>query len=137
MSSADHYHVNPEWEPIPWDATGPLVEEQRGGFCLRSLKLIIWTKVDWQNFPKSGIFGHDRDWFISHDIAYVATFDHEDLLLIQNIWFGFPDPPEWALASRPAGDSAATWAMWGHFPLLPSLWQVPDVDRSNPNESVG
>jgi hypothetical protein len=26
-----------------------------------------------------------------------------DIILIQNTWHGFPDPPEWGLASRPAG----------------------------------
>jgi hypothetical protein len=128
MSWSDHDKVNPAWEPIPWDAKGLIVEEQKAGFYLRSLKLIAWTKVDWNSFPECVIFGHDRDWFIRHDVAYVATFDNEDLILIRNTWFGFPDPPEWGLATRSAGDSAASWMMWGHFPVLPSIWEVPDVD---------
>jgi hypothetical protein len=51
--------------------------------------------------------------------------DGEDLLLIRNIWFGFPDPPEWGLASRPTGMSDADWKHWGHFPDIPEAWVLP------------
>lgn len=127
MSIYQRHEVFPEWEPIPWDAKGPGVDEQEKGFHVRSLKPIGWTKIDWRNFPQGGIFRHDRDWFSRNNIAYVATFGGEELLLIQRDWFGFPDPPEWALASRPAGHDLVKWTMWGSFPNLPVAWTVPDV----------
>ncbi len=132
MSIFKRDDVFPEWEPVPWDAKGPQVDEQERGFHQRALKLLVWTKIDWMNFPENGIFGRDRHWFVSHDIEYVTTFDGEDLILIRNIWFGFPDPPEWGLASRPAGDADASWQMWGHFPALPAAWLVPDARSSPP-----
>ena len=119
--------VFPEWEPIPWHEVGSQREEQERGFQKRALKPVAWKKVNWTAFPEAGIFGQTKDWFSRHEIAYVATFDAEDLVLIQNAFFGFPDPPEWGLASRPARNAAATWEMWGHFPELPAAWQVPDA----------
>jgi len=125
MSIYKRDEVFPEWEPIPRDAQGPQVDEQEKGFHQRALKPLIWTKVDWNDFPDEGIFGRDRDWFVSHDIAYATTFDEEDLILIENTYFGFPDPPEWGLASRPTGCIEAPWEWWGHFPNLPAAWAVP------------
>lgn len=127
MSNFKRNPVLPDWEPIPWDAQGCEVDEQEKGFRQRALKPVLWTKVDWKNFPANGIFGHDRNWFISHDIEYVATFDGEDLILIRNTWHDFPDPPEWGLASRPAGNAAAPWSVWGHFPTLPSAWVMAEA----------
>lgn len=119
--------VFPEWEPIPWNAHGPQVDEQESGFYARAQKPLTWKKVNWKNFPDRGIFGRDRDWFVRHDIAFVTTFDDEDLILVRNTWFGFPDPPEWGLGSRPKGSVQAHWTMWGHFPDLPSAWNVPEL----------
>jgi hypothetical protein len=130
MSIYKRDDVLPEWEPIPWQATGPQADEQEKGFHQRSLKPLAWTKVDWKNFPENGIFGHDRDWFSRHDIAYVTAFDDEDLILIQNTWFGFPNPPQWGLASRPAGNAEASWELWGHFRNLPADWMVPGAGKS-------
>ncbi|MBZ0171245.1 MAG: hypothetical protein K8E66_02595 [Phycisphaerales bacterium] len=118
--------VCPEWEPIPWDAKGPQIDEQEKGFHQRSLKPIVWAKLDWDAFPDEGIFGRDRKWFMEREIAYVTTFEGEDLILIEHDYSGFPDPPRWALASRPAG-SQAEWQVWGHFPKLPDAWAVPDT----------
>lgn len=125
MSIYKRDEVDPEWEPIPWNARGPQVDEQEKGFHERALKPLVWNKVDWKNFPEGAIFGRDRDWFVSHDIEFVTTFDDEDLILVRHTWFGFPDPPEWALGSRPAENTQARWTMWGHFPDLPSAWNVP------------
>jgi hypothetical protein len=122
MAIYQRHETNPQWEPFPWDAQGSQVVEQELGFHRRALKPLVWTKINWLNFPEEGIFGHDREWFSSHDIAYVATFDDEELVLIQNTWHGFPDPPEWRLASRSAGNAAARWQEWGHFPRLPEAW---------------
>jgi len=127
MSIDKRDEVFPEWEPIPWDAKGPQVDQQEVGFHQCAIKPLVWRKVDWKCFPENGIFGLDREWSASHDIEYVTTFDDEDLILIRNTWFGFPDPPEWGLASRLTGDAAAEWKRWGHFPDLPSAWLLPDA----------
>ncbi len=117
--------VSPEWEPAPWPMGQKAADEQELGFHERALKSIRWRAIPWDDFPTGGIFDRDKDWFASVDAAFFASIDGEDLILIQNIWFGFPDPPEWGLASRPGGQSAATWARWGHFPYLPEAWALP------------
>jgi hypothetical protein len=119
--------VFPEWEPSPWNAEGPQVDSQERGFHQRALKPLVWTEVSWNDFPEHGVFGKSRDWFSKHEIAYVTTFDGEDMILIQGTWFGFPDAPEWGLASRPAGRNDAGWEMWGHFTDLPAAWRLPGV----------
>lgn len=85
MSIYRRHDVLPEWEPIPWNAEGTQFDEQESGFYQRALKPLVWTKVNWKDFPKNGIFGRDRDWFVRRNIAYVTTFDNEDLILIRNI----------------------------------------------------
>ncbi|MBN3726007.1 hypothetical protein [Burkholderia sp. Ac-20379] len=119
--------VFPAWEPIPWNMTGAAVDAQELGFHVRARKPIHWTCTPWHDFPQSGIFGRDREWFSSNDIAFYATFEGEELILIQNTWHGFPDPPEWGLASRPAGQAEASWSQWGHFPDLPTAWVMPEA----------
>lgn len=125
MSIYKRDDVFPEWEPVPWHATGPQVDAQERGFHHRALMSLNWTKVDWNAFPKEGLLGRDRDWFVRNDIEYIATSEEEDLVLIRNTWSGFPDPPEWGLASRPKGNDAAQWESWGRFPRLPEAWTVP------------
>lgn len=122
MSNETHDCIFPKWEPIPWDAPEVVAAAQAKGFEHRSCMPLVWTKLDWENFPEEGIFGKTRDWFISEDVAYVTTFESEDLILFQNLWYGFPDPPEWGLASRAAGNVDAKWEMWGHFPTWPQAW---------------
>jgi len=127
MSIYKRDDVFPEWEPIPWNAKGPEVDEQERGFHELALKHLVWVKVNWKDFPENGIFGRDRDWFINHDIEYVATYDDKYLILIRNAWFGFPDPPEWGLASRSVDKAESSWTLWGHFPVIPAAWQLPEV----------
>lgn len=114
------------WEPIPWDAAPAEVTSQLQGFTTRARKPLVWTKLDFANFPPEGVFGKDRDWFVSRDVAYVTIFEDEHLVLIQNTWFGFPDPPEWGLASRAISTPHVAWSMWGHFPKLPKAWTMPE-----------
>lgn|SRR5690606_21080303 len=119
--------VFPEWEPIPWDATGSKADEQERGFHQRALEPLVWSRVDWKNFPAGGIFGRPREWFVGHDIVCVATSESEELILIQNTWHGFPDPPEWGLGSRAKGSTTTEWKLWGHFANLPQAWTVPEL----------
>ena len=122
MSIYKRDDVFPEWEPIPWDMGGDAADEQERGFHSRALQIIEWRPVPFDSFPTGGIFGHQRDWFSEHEIDFYASHDGEDLVLIRNGWNGFPDPPEWGLASRPAGRKDMKWEMRGHVPNLPETW---------------
>lgn len=116
--------ILPEWEPVPYTLTGQPADDQERGFDQRAQKTILWQRFPWQDFPKDGVFGEGKDWLRSIDAEYCVTVDGEDLILIRNVWFGFPDPPEWGLISRPRG-STHKWAHWGHFPNLPLAWTLP------------
>ncbi|HSX54104.1 MAG TPA: hypothetical protein VLG14_02295 [Sphingomonas sp.] len=124
MSIYRRDQILPEWEPVPWTHKGRKADSQEAGFHARALKAIPWRRIDWADFPAEGVFGHNRDWLSSRDVEFVASYDGEDLLLIHNIWFGWPDPPEWGLASRVADDTG-DWTHWGHFPDLPHAWVMP------------
>ena len=129
MSIYNRDEVFPEWEPIPWSLVRDAADEQERGFHHRSLKVIDWQAVPYKSFPHEGILGHKRDWFAEHEIDFYASLGGEDFVLIRNPWHGFPDPPEWGLASRPAGRRDLKWDWWGHFPNLPSAWSVPGIVR--------
>lgn len=122
--------ASPEWEPMPWDLAGEAADEQEAGFHRRAITPISWQPVPYQSFPKEGVFGHRKDWFAEHEVEFYASLDGEDLLLIRNPWHGFPDPPEWGLASRPSGRNDLRWVGWGHFPELPNAWALPS-ERSD------
>ncbi|WP_430415621.1 hypothetical protein [Parasphingorhabdus sp.] len=118
--------VLPDWEPVPWTMGSEAADKQEQGFHERALKQIVWQKILWDKIPESGIFGHQMNFLQSEDISYFASLDGEDLILIDNIWFGFPDPPRWGVASRPTGENGLPWQHWGHFPDLPETWQLED-----------
>lgn len=117
--------VFPEWEPMPWNMQDEAaVDEQERGFHERAQKPIVWQPLPRQNFPPQGLFGHSIEWFDHYEVAWVATFDGEHLLLRQATWHGFPDAPEWSLASISIG-SPDNWSNWGAFPNLPAAWKFP------------
>jgi hypothetical protein len=113
------------WEPVPWDAAEDVELRQRAGFNARAAMGIVWTAVPRDNFPAEGLFGKSREGFIENDVQYYAATESEWLLLAENIWHGFPDPPRWCLISRPAGGASGAWEGWGCFDPLPGAWGVP------------
>ena len=115
--------ILPEWEPAPWPMDAHAADKQEQGFHRRSQMPIDWQSIPWKAFPTEGIFGHSKEWLSDVDAAFFATFEGEDLLLIDNTWFGWPDPPRWGLASRPHGHANMQWERWGYFPELPPAWQ--------------
>jgi len=114
--------VSPEWEPSPWPIDAEAADEQERGFHQRAQMFIGWAVIPWRDFPPEGLFGHEKDRLASSDVAYFASIDAEDFFLVDNTWHGFPDPPRWGLISCRDGQ----WKHWGHFPKLPSAWDVPD-----------
>lgn len=127
MSIYRRDEISPEWEPAPWPMDTEAADLQEQGFHDRAQLAIQWSPIPWKTFPEDGIFGRPKDWFLSVDATFFATVGEEDLLLIDNTWSGWPDPPRWGLASRPQGQSNLPWERWGHFPNLPSAWHVPNV----------
>lgn len=125
-----------EWEPIPWDAGPQAARVQRAGFVQRARWPLAWIRVDWGDIPDGGIFGKNRDWFVGHDIDYITTFEGEDMILMNHPWAGFPDPPEWGLASRTAGDHEAAWQVWGNFAKLPRRWRLKGNKAATPGAST-
>lgn len=116
---------DPSWEPVQWDLSFVASIKQKQGYRKRSNIPIQWCQVPYGDFPKEGLIGKQREWFMSNDVAYIAKHADEELILIRNTWHGFPDPPEWGLASRVTGEKEAKWMNWGHFPDLPSRWIFP------------
>jgi hypothetical protein len=113
------------WEADPWHASGAVAEAQLAGFRARAAK-----PIEWEPIRSAGptVFGVSvREW-IGRDVEYYTTHDGEDLLLMRLGWHGFPDPPEWRLATRPSGNLEGPWAMWGYFADLPQAWIVPAGD---------
>lgn len=113
-----------DWEPTPWHAGKEVAERQLEGYRERSAKLIQWQAIR-SIAPGGKLFGLEKQWFVSRDIEYFAEHDDEQLLLIQLAWHGFPDPPEWGLVSRAAGNEDVRWSEWGYFANLPACWSVP------------
>ena len=122
MSQAERMNsVSNAWEADPWDASDVVADAQLAGFHERAVK-----SIDWNSIRKAGpsVFGVGRDKLIGGDVEFYATHDGEELLLMQLAWHGFPDPPEWRLATRPSG-SKGSWELWGYFGNMPKNWQVP------------
>ena len=113
-----------DWEADPWDAPDEVADLQFAGFQDRAVKIIIWTSI-----PDTGqsLFGIEVGKLRSSDVEFYATYDGEDMLLMRLIWHGFPDPPEWRLATRPSNRRDLPWASWGYFADLPERWRIPNI----------
>jgi hypothetical protein len=114
------------WEPDPWSAEKEVVDFQRAGFLQRAESPIVWEPL---NDARSDVFNIDRGTLMRADVVSFATYAEDDLLLMQLIWHGFPDPPEWRLLTRPKGQADGKWQPWGYFADLPPLWTVPGEKR--------
>jgi hypothetical protein len=55
--------------------------------------------------------------------GYVSEFDGKRWFLFDRDWFGWPDPPEWGLASYEADGEG--WRFFDDFDVLPDNWIVP------------
>ena len=125
MSIYGRDEIDPEWEPAPWPMDPDAAAKQELGFHARAQIAIDWQPIPWDPFPEDGLLGHTREWFSSADVSFYAVHDGEDLILIDNVWSGFPDPPRWGLATRPSGHEHKSWTRWGHFRDIPQAWRVP------------
>lgn len=113
-----------DWEPGPWDASDKTADVQLAGFKLRALKPIEWVSI---RAAGQSVFEVEVQKLIGADVEFFATHDGEELLLMQQVWHGFPDPPEWRLASRSSEHFDRSWQSWGYFAHLPPAWRLPET----------
>lgn len=113
------------WEPHPWDLDAPAADIQRQGFQVRAMAPVHWQRIPYDALPAAGLFGMGRDQLIAAEAVCHATADDEDWLLIQLVWHGFPDPPEWGLWTRSRTAPERPWQSWGHFSAPPAAWRLP------------
>ena len=118
------------WEADPWDATDEVANAQLSGFQNRAVKPIVWSAV---RDAASSVFGVGIQKLIGSDVEFYASHDGEDMLLMALAWHGFPDPPEWRLATRPSEQPNNEWESWGYFPELPQVWEIPERNNA-PNQ---
>jgi len=111
-----------DWEADPWDASDEIADAQLAGFQLRAAKPIAWAPIRASGLS---VFGIDMQQLIGADVEFHATYDGEEMLLMQLAWHGFPDPPEWRLATRPYDGIDPSWSSWGYFALIPPAWKMP------------
>ncbi|MDK4716632.1 hypothetical protein [Rhizobium sp. CNPSo 4039] len=123
MKQADRMNsTSNDWEADPWDATDEVADLQFAGFQNRAAKAIAWASIFGAD---QSLFGMEASDLRSFDAEFYATCDGEDMLLMRLIWHGFPDPPEWRLATRPSNRGDLPWASWGYFADLPESWRIP------------
>lgn len=124
MNQADRMNsASNVWEADPWDASDEIAEAQLAGFQVHSEQPIVWQSIRGASSP---IFGRDAQMLIATDVEFYATHDGSDMLLMQLAWRGYPDPPEWRLATRPTGQIDHEWVSWGYFAELPAAWTMPE-----------
>ena len=89
----------------------------------------LWPAVDWriaetEDWPPVEPMGRDFDWARRMGTGFVADFDKKRWFLFHRDWFGWPDPPEWSLASYDIVGGA--WLFYNDFDVLPKNWSVPE-----------
>ncbi len=121
------------WEADPWDATDAVADYQLAGFEQRALLPIVWTKTYELRQNDTKLFGMDTKWFSELDVEFCAVHNGEDFVLMQLLWHGFPDPPEWRLASRVSSKHDQPWETWGYFANLPVSWEFSKATNAPNN----
>lgn len=102
-------------------ASQKVVDKQFEGFTLRATKIINWKHVSDSAWIAIKKFDLSDEKINELNVDYFAQADGEDLILLWNIWHGWPDPPEWGLASKPSGTNEK-WHGWGYFAEMPEKW---------------
>jgi hypothetical protein len=94
------------------------------GYRERASWPLNWWRASLDDWPPISALGDDYDWARKMGTGFVTEFGDEVLFLIDRDWFGWPDPPQWGLASFHKGQGK--WALWGNFAVLPNAWKIPD-----------
>lgn len=112
------------WEPIPWTLGFFRSRSIRSGFSERASWSLDWRRAGADDWPPSHALGQDYDWARKTGTGFIANFDDETLYLIDRDWFGWPDPPQWGLASYDRVPHK--WRLWGNFDDAPPAWKLPE-----------
>jgi hypothetical protein len=92
-----------------------------------------WPAVSWrpattEDWPPTKLLQGDLDWMRRTGTGYVSEFDGKRWFLFDRDWFGWPDPPEWGLASY---EPSRGWRFFDDFDVLPENWIVPKVSNAS------
>lgn len=93
-----------------------------------------WPDVEWrpaceEDWPPTEKLTGDLDWVRRTGTGWSAEFYEKRWFLFDRDWFGWPDPPEWGLASF---NTREGWRFYDDFDVFPSSWIVPKVqDAAN------
>ena len=112
------------WEANPWKAGFLRSRSMKKGYRERASWPLTWRRAGLNDWPAISALGDDHDWARKMGTGFIAEFGDEVLFLIDRDWFGWPDPPQWGLASFYA--ASGEWQLWGNFSDLPSAWTVPE-----------
>jgi hypothetical protein len=87
-----------------------------------------WRPATIEDWPPSDLLQGDLDWMRKTGTGYVSEFHGKRWFLFDRDWFGWPDPPEWGLASYEAAGEG--WQFFDDFDVLPKNWIVPKVTNA-------
>ena len=87
-----------------------------------------WRPAATKDWPPTELVEGDLDWMRKTGTGYVSEFDGKKWFLFDRDWFGWPDPPEWGLASYQASEG---WRFFDDFDVLPEGWTVPKVSNAS------
>lgn len=90
---------------------------------LRTNWPLLWRLAGAEDGPPSALLGNDFDWANKTGTGFVAHHGDETLYLIDRDWFGWPDPPQWSLASYDRRQDRHY--VWGDFAECPPAWRLP------------
>jgi hypothetical protein len=93
----------------------------------------FWPPATWrvataEDWPPAELLGEDFDWARRTGTGLVADFKEKKWFLLHRDWFGWPDPPEWSLASFKADGEG--WRFYDDFDVLPQNWVIPEVQNA-------
>ena len=112
------------WEPNPWTLGIFRSRRIKSGFNERAHWPLNWRRAGVEDWPTLSSLGSDHDWARKSGTGFVAEYGDEQLFLIDRDWFGWPDPPQWGLASYDR--TRNKWRLWGNFDDVPTAWSLPD-----------
>ena len=85
---------------------------------------VEWRSADEADWPPVERLTEDLDWMRRTGTGWSAEFDEKRWFLFDRDWFGWPDPPEWGLASF---NTREGWRFYNDFDVLPLNWIVSEV----------
>ena len=86
-----------------------------------------WRPAVTEDWPPTEKLPGDLDWMRKTGTGYVSEFNGKRWFLFDRDWFGWPDPPEWGLASYATGEG---WRFFDDFDVLPDTWIVPKAPNA-------